>query len=174
MNKADLMNTETIECQCAYADTDADSGCSCSTDKVCCNGCTGSQLEKIRKKFSHDSFAAETVGITIEAIKPQYALCEMEIKPMHLNARGAVMGGAIFTLADFTGAVAANSCKVVTDVVTLHSSITFLSPAKGSRLIGEAVCLKDGKTTCLYEVSITDELGTKVAHATLNGFAVKK
>lgn len=174
MNTADTMNTEAMTCQCACEYADADAGCSCGTDKVCCDGCTGAQLERIRKKFSHDSFAAETVGITIEAIKPQYARCEMKIKPMHLNARGAVMGGAIFTLADFAGAVAANSCKVVTDVVTLHSSITFLTPAKGSKLIGEAICLKDGKTTCLYEVSITDELGTKVAHATLNGFAVKK
>ena len=84
------------------------------------------------------------------------------------------MGGAIFTLADFAGAVAANSWRVTADVVTLSSNISFLSLAKGTKLIGEAVCLKDGRTTCLYEVKITDELGTHVAHATVNGFTVKK
>lgn len=84
------------------------------------------------------------------------------------------MGGAIFTLADFAGAVAANSWRETADVVTFSSNISFLSPAKGTKLIGEAVCLKDGRTTCLYEVKIADELGTQVAHATVNGFAVKK
>ena len=132
------------------------------------------QFESIREKFSRDRFATEAAGITIEEVRPQYARCEMLIQPVHLNARGAVMGGAIFTLADFAGAVAANSWRVTADVVTLSSNISFLSLAKGTKLIGEAVCLKDGRTTCLYEVKITDELGTQVAHATVNGFAVKK
>ncbi|MBQ8563697.1 MAG: PaaI family thioesterase [Firmicutes bacterium] len=147
-------------------------------EKVCgtavCTGCSQDQLDSIREKFSHDRFATEAAGITIEEVKPQYARCEMMIQPVHLNARGAVMGGAIFTLADFVGAVAANSCKDTTDVVTLHVSMDFLSAAKGNKLIGEACCLKDGRSTCLYEVKITDELGTRVAHATVNGFAVKK
>jgi len=132
------------------------------------------EIDRIRETFSRDRFATEAAGITIEEAGIQYARCGMAIQPVHLNARGAVMGGAIFTLADFTAAVAANGWKETPDVVTLNSSISFLSPAKGKMLIGEANCLKDGRSTCLYEVKITDELGTFVAHAAVNGFTVKK
>jgi len=42
--------------------------------------------------------------------------------------------------------------------------------AKGERLIAEAKCVKNGRTTCYYTISITDELGTKVAEVTTTGF----
>ena len=88
-----------------------------------------------------------------------------------MNANNAPMGGAIFTLADFAFAVAANGgSERVT--VSQHVSITFLSPAKGSELLAEASCRKAGRTTCLYQVEVRDELGTYVAHAEVNGFTV--
>lgn len=130
------------------------------------------ELDKIRERFQGDRFATEAAGIEIKEARPQYALCEMEIKPVHRNARNAVMGGAIFTLADFTAAVAANGAEENPSTVTLHAGITFLSAAKGSRLIGEAKCIKAGRTTSLYEVTVTDELGTQVACGQLNGFTV--
>ena len=123
------------------------------------------ELDKIRERFQGDRFATEAAGIEIKEARPQYALCEMEIKAVHRNARNAVMGGAIFTLADFTAAVAANGAEENTSTVTLHA-------AKGSRLIGEAKCIKAGRTTSLYEVTVTDELGTQVACGQLNGFTV--
>ena len=81
------------------------------------------------------------------------------------------MGGAVFTLADFAFAVAANGFS---DRVTVsqHVSITFLAVAKGRRLLAEARQLKAGRTTCLFQVEVRDELGTYVAHAAVNGFAV--
>ena len=71
----------------------------------------------------------------------------------------------------FAFAVAANGFA---DKVTVsqHVSITFLAPAKGRELLAEAACLKAGRSTCLYEVDVRDELGTYVAHATVNGFTV--
>ena len=88
-----------------------------------------------------------------------------------MNANGTPMGGAIFTLADFAFAVAANGfAERVT--VSQHASVTFLAPAKGKELRAEATCLKAGRTLCLYEVRITDELGVCVAHVTVNGFTV--
>ena len=127
------------------------------------------QFESIREKFSRDRFATEAAGITIEEIRPQYARCEMLIQPVHLNARGAVMGGAIFTLADFAFAVAANQGR---DVVTQASQITFLKAAQGKRLIAEARQVKDGKRVCFYEVKGNDDLGTEVAFVTINGYVV--
>jgi acyl-CoA thioesterase len=46
--------------------------------------------------------------------------------------------------------------------------------AKGKKLISESRLIKDGRTTCLYEINISDELGTKVAFATFTGMKLVK
>lgn len=55
-----------------------------------------------------------------------------------------------------------------------QASITFLAPAKGGRLIAEADCLREGHTTALYAVDVRDELGTYVAHATMNSYVIRR
>lgn len=130
-----------------------------------------SQLEAIRESFTHDRFATETAEITIESAEPGEAVCVMPILPKHLNARGTVMGGAIFTLADFTAAVAANGHAEDT-TITLHGDITYLSPAKGKTLIAHATTVKQGRSAALHQIEIRDDLGILVAHATMNGFVL--
>ncbi len=127
------------------------------------------KLNEVRERFSHDRFATVN-GAVIEEIAEGYAKCSMQIKCDHKNALGAVMGGAIFTLADFAFAVAANWQEQ--SVVSLDASITFLGKAKGNILIAEAKKIRAGRRTCCYMVEITDELGSQVAHMTSNGFAV--
>lgn len=127
------------------------------------------QLDRIRERFSHDRFATIN-GAFIEEVAQGYARCSMQLTDDHKNALGAVMGGAIFTLADFTFAVATNWEE--NPVVSLNASITFLGKAKGNTLIAEAKKIKAGRRTCYYIVEITDELGSQVAHMTSNGFAV--
>lgn len=127
-------------------------------------------LEAVRQRFAADRFAVEAAGITVEEASPRHAVCSMEIRPVHRNAAGAVMGGAVFTLADFCFAVAANNADTAGATVSLSSSVTFLSPAKGRRLTAEAVCVKSGRTTCLYTVNVRDELDTKVAFVSTTGF----
>ena len=70
-------------------------------------------LTEIQEAFSHDRFATNQANIRIVSAQPDFAVCEMPITPEHLNARGTVMGGAIFTLADFTAAVAAKAFSAV-------------------------------------------------------------
>ena len=128
-------------------------------------------LDQIRACFSGDRYATETTGVTIREAQSGYAVCELPLRGELLNANHTPMGGAIFTLADFAFAVAANGhSQQVT--VSQHASITFLSPAKGRTLVAAAKCLKAGRRTCLYQVDITDELGTYVAHMTVNGYTV--
>ncbi|MCM1268876.1 MAG: PaaI family thioesterase [Bacteroidales bacterium] len=128
-------------------------------------------LEEIRERFQKDRFATEAANIVIDAAQPGKAVCSVTLKAHHMNANNVPMGGAIFTLADFACAVAANGhAERVT--VSQNASITFLSPAKGKRLIAEASCLRAGRTTGLYAVDIRDELDTYVAHATINAFTV--
>lgn len=123
-------------------------------------------LEEIREIFKGDRFATEACGIEIIAADVCSAVCEMEILPVHRNAWGGVMGGAIFTLSDFTMAVAANGYRENCDTVGIDANIFYVKPAKGNRLIAEAKCVKPGRILSFYEVSIRDELGTDVAHFT--------
>ena len=128
-------------------------------------------LTELRERFAADRFATEAAGAEILEAEAGRALCALTLQPVHLNAAGRPMGGAIFTLADFAFAVAVNGFA---DRITVsqHVSTTFLSPARGSRLLAEARCLKAGRTTCLYAVEVRDELGTQVAYATVNGFTL--
>ena len=62
-------------------------------------------LEKAREFFGKDTYAIVTSGIQIEQVGEHYSKCSMKLTDIHRNAYGGVMGGAIFTLADFTFAV---------------------------------------------------------------------
>ena len=95
----------------------------------------------------------------------------MLFRSHHMNANNVPMGGAIFTLADFTCAVAANGYSERM-TVSQNASITFLAPARGERLTAEAACLRSGRTTALLTVDIRDELDTYVAHAAVNAYVI--
>ena len=125
-------------------------------------------LNWAREFFKEDIYATETTGINIDQADKDYAKCSLEILPKHKNAAGSVMGGAIFTLADFTFAVAANVDNPVT--VSVSSSISYVGAAKGNTLFCEAVCVKSGKSTCTFILNISDNLGNAVATVTTTGF----
>lgn len=124
-------------------------------------------LQEAKEYFQKDRFAMVTSGIEIEAVDDGYAKCSMKLDERHCNAVGHVMGGAIFTLADFVFAVATNTKEQVT--VTTVSQISYLSAPKGDVLYGESRILKNGKRTCFYEISITDNAGTAVAVVSSSG-----
>lgn len=126
-----------------------------------------SDLEKAREFFGGDLYATDATGIVIDEIGDHFARCSLEISRKHQNAYGGVMGGVICTLADFTFAVCSNFNQPHT--VSLTCSINFLGMAKGKKLISQSRQIKDGRSTCTYEIDISDELGTKVALATFTG-----
>lgn len=121
-------------------------------------------LEEIKEIFKNDRFATEAAGAVIVDAGVCYAKCELDLKPIHYNAAGIVMGGAMFTLADFAMAVASNGYREKPDTVSIDSSMYYVKPAKGKKLIAEAKCVKPGRVLSFYEVAICDELGTDVAH----------
>lgn len=124
-------------------------------------------LQKARDFFVADRFAMVTSGIEIEEVDDGYAKCSMKVDERHVNATGHVMGGAIFTLADFVFAVATNTREKVT--VTTVSQISYLGTPKGDVLYGESRILKDGRRNCFYEITITDNLETPVAVVSTSG-----
>lgn len=124
-------------------------------------------LEAVRAYFAADRFATEN-GAVIEEFGEGYALCSLQVEARHRNAIGAVMGGVLFTLADFAFAVAANWKQVGT--VSVHGDIAFLSGVRGKRLLAEARCIRAGRSSCFYQVDVRDELGTHVARVSVTGF----
>ena len=126
-------------------------------------------LEEVRKLFEGDRFATEN-GAVIDEIGEKIATCSLVITSSHRNAMGAVMGGVYFMLADFAFAVAANWERMGS--VSIHSDISFLTAAKGNKLVAKAVCVKDGKTTVCYHVDVTDDLGNLTAVVSVTGYKV--
>mgnify|MGYP000487889457 CR=1 FL=1 len=124
-------------------------------------------LEEVRKLFEADRFATEN-GAVIEEIGDHYARCSLMLTDSHRNAMGAVMGGTYFMLADFAFAVASNNVHHTT--VAQQVSINFLSGTRGSRLFARAACKKDGKTTCVYNIDVTDDLGRDIAQFVGTGY----
>lgn len=129
-------------------------------------------LQDYKDFFTKDKFATEAASCEILDAGENYAKCSMKIQPKHINGAGNVMGGAIFTLADFAFAVATNPCTAKT--VTTTSQITYLNIAKGTTLFAETKLIKDGRSTCFYEINITDDLGTNVAFVTASGMKISK
>lgn len=131
---------------------------------------------KARDIFRHDRFATEAAGATIEAVEPDRAVCSMQLHPIHRNAMQAVMGGAMFTLADLAFAVAANSRCLVADEpiawVSLESSIHYLAQPQGTALTAEASCVRHGRNTCVYNILITDEQQRRIALVTTTGMHI--
>ena len=125
-------------------------------------------LKETRDFFKNDLFAVHS-GISIDEVGDGYARCSMPVEQYHLNARGVVMGGAIFTLADLCFGAACGG-----EAVSMTSEINFLSPAVSPRLTAEAHRVKDGRTTVFYEIKVFDASDRVVAFATMIGFRVGK
>ncbi|MBO5059367.1 MAG: PaaI family thioesterase [Clostridia bacterium] len=125
------------------------------------------ELEEARRFFANDKYATEATGIEIEAVGEHYAKCRLVLDERHKNAVGHVMGGVMFTLADFVFAISTNFKQPIT--VSVVSQISHLSSPKGDVLFGESRLIKDGKHTCFYEIDITDNLGTNVAVVSITG-----
>ena len=126
-----------------------------------------SSLQDARAYFSRDYFAMDN-KMTLQALTEDGAVCAMQVTERHQNAEGGLMGGAILALADFTFAAAANNAHHPT--VAQQVSLNFLNASKGKQLISTASCLKSGRTSCVYAISIKDDLGRNIAQAMFTGF----
>ena len=125
------------------------------------------QLDKAKEMFSEDIYATEQTGIEIEAVSDRYAKVSLKTDKRHKNAVGNIMGGVIYTMADFAFAVATNLDGNMT--VTLTSQANYLASPKGDVLYAETRLIKDGKRNCFYEVEVTDNTDRKVAVVTICG-----
>ncbi len=125
-------------------------------------------LEEVRALFANDHFATEACACRVVEAARGHAVCEFDITDIHRNAQGGIMGGAIFTLADFALAIACNMGEQPT--VAVSNSIEFMNVAKGSMLIATCDVDKSGRSLGFYTVNVVDDLGTPVAKMTATCF----
>ena len=130
-------------------------------------------LDELNEFFKNDIFATKLLNAKILEANNDYAKCFFEITADHKNAKGVVMGGAIFSLADFTFAVATNQHEEYYTVSTT-SNISFIRPAFNGKLTAEAIKIKDGKTICFYEISVYDNNNILIAKVNMTGTHVVK
>ena len=121
---------------------------------------TFATIEEAREHFKNDRFATNA-GMVIDEMGEDSSGCSVILNDGHKNAYGGVMGGAIFTLADLAFAVCANQIHSLS--VAQQVSINYLSAPKGEKLIARAKCIKNGKTTAVLKVDVTDDTGRDIA-----------
>lgn len=124
-------------------------------------------LEAARTFFSADRFATEN-GIVLEERDGEHAVASLALGDRHRNAHGGVMGGAIFTLADFAFAALTNGPGRST--VAQQVSVNFLAAPRGGRLVATARWRKDGRSSCVVNVDVADDAGRDVAQFVGTGF----
>ncbi|MBR2355209.1 MAG: PaaI family thioesterase [Kiritimatiellae bacterium] len=127
-------------------------------------------IEEAREYFSNDRFATEN-GMAIDELDAEHSVCSMTLSARHRNAYGGVMGGAIFTLADFAFATLTNDRERIT--VAQQVSVNYLAAPKGERLVAKSHWRKDGRTSCVVVVDVSDDAGRDVAQFVGTGFKVK-
>ena len=125
-------------------------------------------IEEVRAYFGRDRFASEACGCEVLEASHGHGVCAFTIGPQHMNAQGNIMGGAIFTLADFALAIACNMGENPT--VSVQSSIEYFTMTRGTRLIATADAEKSGRSLGFYTVNITDDLGVNIARMTATCF----
>ncbi|MBP5447751.1 MAG: PaaI family thioesterase [Treponema sp.] len=135
-------------------------------------------LDEVKKFFANDKYATETTGIEILEAQDGRSKIRLKLDERHKNALGFVMGAVYFTMADFAFAVASNSDETSGyNAVTLSSTINMVNSAKSGDLFAEAVPIKDGRSTCFYQIDIYEILDDKkrpVATVQTAGFKVGK
>ena len=125
--------------------------------------------DELKRIFKSDKYA-ELSNIELLTAGPGRATAKMTLHPHHLNALKTVQGGAIFTLADFTFAVACNSHGTM--AVALDVSIVFMKAATTGTLWAEAREASKNFKVGLYNVDVKDDTGDLVAQ--FQGVAYRK
>jgi len=122
-----------------------------------------STLEEIQEYFKADKFATNA-GCEVVSAKPGDAVVKMPITPDHLNANGTVMGGAMFTVADFAVAVASNSGDK--NSVGIAATCQFFRASQGTTLFAHGYAQKDGRSVGFYTIDVTDDQDKDIARFT--------
>ncbi|MDD2261182.1 MAG: PaaI family thioesterase [Clostridia bacterium] len=111
-------------------------------------------LEDVYKRFENDRFAYGLLNCEIVEISEGKASASLMVKRDHLNGVDLCQGGVIYSLADFSCAMAANSYGPV--CVTLENNIIYKKSVKeGEIMIASSLVIERMKKILICECVIT-------------------
>ncbi|MEP6927869.1 MAG: hydroxyphenylacetyl-CoA thioesterase PaaI [Ginsengibacter sp.] len=114
------------------------------------------------EKMMREDLFSQWLGIQIIEIKEGYSKIKMTVRSEMMNGLGVVHGGIAFSLADSSFAFACNGRNNLS--LALDTSINFLKPVHvNDELFAEAKEIHNGKSTGLYQVTITNQRNHTVA-----------
>jgi acyl-CoA thioesterase len=117
--------------------------------------------EVVAHMMRYDLFS-QWLGIEVLDVKEGYSKIKMTVRNEMINGFGIVHGGIAFSLSDSAFAFACNNRNNLS--VALDTSINFTKPVHvGDILIAEAKELHNGKSTGLYQITITNQKNHVVA-----------
>ena len=130
-------------------------------------------IEEISERFKADKYAVGLTGIEIVEVTEDYVKTKLAVESKHMNALGTMQGGALFTLADFTFAVAINAGQEESSVA-IECHISFLKPVTGGVLFAESRLVAKSRSLVAQEITITNEQGNVVATFHGRGFVRRR
>lgn len=122
--------------------------------------------EELDEFFVGDTFAYKQADCRITEAWKGHGVAEMVLNPVkHFNAQNHVMGGAIFTLADYAFA-GASMCGQLSSV-TLSCNVEFMKATKGNKLIATCDVEQSGRRVGFYTTTVVDDLGVLIARVNI-------
>ena len=111
--------------------------------------------------FANDR-ASQGLGMRVVAMAPGRATLAMTVRPDMLNGFDICHGGFVTTLADSAFAFACNSYNEMT--VASGLAVDLLAPSReGDQLTAEAVEVSQQGRTGVYDITVTNQRGERVA-----------
>jgi uncharacterized protein (TIGR00369 family) len=106
------------------------------------------------------------LGMQLKDIKKGWAVVRLAFDPKLTQGDGIAHGGAIFSAADASVAMALIGMLARNEtLVTLEMKINYLKPFSSGVILAEAHIAHKGSRTCLGEVSVMTETGELIAKA---------
>ena len=115
----------------------------------------------------------QALGVRVISLARKKVIGEMPITPMHLNQNGRVNGGAIMAFADVLGAVGAVAHRPEGyRGGTIESKTNFFAAGVGPVLKAVSIPLHIGRTTSVWQTTISNADGSMVAMCTQTQISV--
>jgi len=117
---------------------------------------------KIVDKMMEGDFFSQWLGVRVESVSQGFCRISLTVRKEMLNGFGIAHGGIAFSLSDSALAFASNSHNKKS--LVLDTSMSFTTPAReGDDLTAVAEELNLTKSTGIYDVTVTNQEGKKIA-----------
>lgn len=110
---------------------------------------------------------SRALGVKLVSVGRKRLRATMRIKPLHINNAGRVNGGVLMAYADVVGAAATiANLEPGERTSTLESKTNFFAAGMGPVLTATSDLLHAGRTTMVWQTTIRNKDGTRVAIVT--------